>query len=149
MAQYTEKISFLDEYKMNPDKYLPLIDRAWDVFPERTELGDVNIGWNVGIVEGNRPFFGECWADGVTVMTYFISTIGIEDHTVEQLEKMLADAGIIWHVGGRKYDTDVMRHVDGNGNEFYSINFIVGDDDDTYIDGGIIYPFSILNEYNS
>ena len=148
MAHYSEKLAFLDEYKRNRDRYLPLIDHAWKVFPERTEFGDVNIGWNVGIVEGNRPFFCECWAAGITALTYFISTAGIEDHSVEQLERMLADAGIVWYVGERKYPTSVRIFTDGNGNDFFSINIIVGDDDGVYTEGGIVYSFVRLNEYN-
>lgn len=149
MAHYTEKLAFLDEYKSNPGKYLPLIDHAWKVFPDRSEYGEVNVGWNAGIVEGNRPFFCECWAEGITVLTYFISTKGIEEYSVEQIEKMLADAEIIWYVGERKYPTSVKKFVDNNGNEFFSINIIVGDDDGTYIEGGVIYGMNRLNEYNS
>lgn len=149
MAHYTENLAFLDEYKRNPDKYLPLIDHAWKVFPDRSEYGEVNVGWNAGIVEGNRPFFCECWAEGITVLTYFISTKGIEEYSVEQIEKMLADAEIIWYVGERKYPTSVQKFTDHEGNEFFSINIIVGDDDGTYIEGGVIYGMNRLNEYNS
>lgn len=149
MAHYTEKLAFLDEYKRNPDKYLPLIDHAWKVFPDRSEYGEVNVGWNAGIVEGNRPFFCECWAEGITVLTYFISTKGIEEYSVEQIEKMLADAEIIWYVGERKHPTSVQKFTDHEGNEFFSINIIVGDDDGTYIEGCVIYGMNRLNEYNS
>ncbi len=149
MAHYTEKLAFLDEFKRNKEKYLPLIDHAWKVFPDRSEYGEVNVGWNVGIVEGNRPFFCECWAEGITVLTYFISTKGIEEYSVEKIEKMLADAEIIWYVGERKYPTSVKKFTDHDGNEFFSINIIVGDDDGTYIEGGVIYGMNRLNEYNS
>ena len=89
MANYREKIAFLRDYLQNKDEYLPLIDHAWRKFEKRTKTDDVNIGWNVGIVEDNRPYFCECWADGYTAITYFISTKGIENYTVEQLEEML------------------------------------------------------------
>ena len=148
MANYTEKLAFLDEYKNNRDKYLPLIDHAWKIFPDRTDLGDVNVGWSVGLIDGNRPYFGECWAQGITVLTYFISTKGIEDYSVEDIEKMLADNNIVCYVGERKYPTSVKKFKDGNQTEFYSINILVCDDDGTYIDGGIIYSFNRLNEYN-
>ena len=97
MANYREKIAFLRDYIANKDDYLPLIDHAWKTFGKRSLTDDVNIGWNAGIVEGNRPYFCECWADGYTAITYFISTKGIEDYTVVQLEDMLKKAGnLIW-----------------------------------------------------
>ena len=148
MANYREKIAFLRDYIANKDDYLPLIDHAWRTFGKRSLTDDVNIGWNAGIVEGNRPYFCECWADGYTAITYFISTKGIEDYTVVQLEDMLKKAGIIWYVGERKYKTYVKKFCDDSNNDFFSINMIVGDDDGTYTDGGIIYGFNRLNEFN-
>ena len=148
MAHVNEKIAFLRDYINNKDQYLPLIDHAWKTFEGRAECGEVNVGWGVGLIDAKRPYFCECWAEGVTVITYFVSTIGIEDYSVKQLEEMLEKHGIIRYVGKRKYDTFVKRFWDGFGNEFFSINIIVGDDDDTYIEGGIIYPIERLNEFN-
>ena len=42
-----------------------------------------------------------------------------------------------------------MKFEDDHGNEFFSINVVVGVEDETYISGGRIYPFGPLNEYNS
>jgi len=70
-----EKLAFLDEYKSHPDKYLPLIDHAWKVFTERDDDGCLNLGWNVGVIGNNRPYFSECWAQGFTATTVFISTL--------------------------------------------------------------------------
>lgn len=148
MANVEEKIMVLEGYKANKGKYLPLVDHAWKRFETRTVTGDVNIGWDVGIVKDNRPYFCECWATGYTVLTYFISTIGIENYSVEQIEKMLSDAGIVRYKLPRKYVTSVKKFYDGNFNEFFSINIIVGDDEGTYVEGGNIFGFSKLNEFN-
>ena len=149
MARVEEKIMVLEGYLANKDKYLPLVDHAWKQFPARTETGDLNIGWDVGIVSDNRPYFGECWAAGYTVLTYFISTRGIEDYSVEQIEKMLSDAGIVRYKMPRKYITSVRKFFDSNDNEFFSINIIVGDDEGTYVEGSNIFGYSKLNEFNS
>ncbi len=145
----SEKLAVLNELRRNKDNYLPLTDHAWKVFPKCTDDGDVNIGWDVGILDGKRPYFCEAWASGFTVLTYFISTKGIEDYTVEQLEDLLKENGIVWYVGERIYKMSLARFTEGSGNEFFSINIIVGDDDGVYIDGGIIFSLSRLNEYNS
>ena len=148
MASVQERIMILEAYQANPDKYLPLIDHAWKCFAPQSVVGDTNVGWNVGIIPDNRPYFCECWASGYTVLTYFVSTIGIEDYSVEQLENMLSNAGIVKYTNPRKYQTSVRKVYDGNYNEFFSINIIVGDDDGVYIEGGIIFGFSKLNVFN-
>ena len=148
MARVEEKIMMLEGYLANKDKYIPLVDHAWKQYETRSVAGDVNIGWDVGIVEGNRPYFCECWASGYTVLTYFISTTGIEDYGIEQIEDMLSSAGIVRYKLPRKYITSVQKFYDGNDNQFFSINIIVGDDEGTYVEGGNIFGFSSLNEFN-
>ena len=148
MARVEEKIMILEGYLANKDNYIPLVDHAWKQHETRSVAGDVNIGWDVGIVEGKRPYFCECWASGYTVLTYFISTIGIEDYTIEQIEDMLSKAGIVRYKLPRKYITSVKKFYDSNNNQFFSINIIVGDDEGTYVEGGSIFGFSSLNEFN-
>ena len=108
----------------------------------------MNIGWNAGLIDGKRPFFCECWADGCTVITYFISTKGIEDYTVGQLEEMLSNADIISYNCQEHYEASAMTFTDHSGNEFYSVNMVVGDEEKTYTDGGMIFSFSYLNKFN-
>ncbi len=39
----------------------------------------MNVGWNHGLLDGNRPYFMESWAaDWITMPTIFISCIGLE-----------------------------------------------------------------------
>ena len=98
MATAEDAIAFLDEYRQNKERFLPLIDHVWKTFPRREEeTGDVNIGWDAGVFDGNRPYFCELWSSGYMFLTYFISTIGIENCSDEQLEQMLKDAGLVWY----------------------------------------------------
>lgn len=143
-------LEFLKEYRNNKGSYLPMIDYEEMVFPARNEFGDVNIGWNCGVI-GNRPYFAECWAsEGITVLTIFISTVGIGDASVEDIERLLIDEGGIYSKKeGYNSPWPIPKIVDSNGNEFYSVNIGVGvEDEPAYIDGGKVYPFAILNEYN-
>ena len=155
MADVNQKIRMLNIFRLNPEKFLPIVDHAWKEFPDvdpGTEWYDdkeVNLGWDTGLLDGNRPYFLEGWAtNGITMLTYFVSTIGIEDATTEELVKMLTDAGLF-----RLYDpehprTSVMKFEDDSGNEFFSVNVTVGVEDETYLNGGRVYPFRPLNEYN-
>ncbi len=148
MAYVDEKLTFLQDCLEHPGKYLPIVDHAWQTFPARNEFDEVNIGWNAGLIDGKRPFFCECWADGFTAITYFISTKGIEGYTAGQLEEMLSNAGIISYIRPDHYETSVMVFTDHSGNEFYSVNLVVGVEDDIYTEGGIIFSFSYLNSFN-
>ena len=144
-------IDFLKEYRQNKDKYLPMIDHERKQFETRTEFGDINLGWNCGAI-GDRPYFTELWAaEGATMLTIFISTIGIEDCTVDDIERLLIDeAEIYTKKTGYESPTDIPRIVDGDGNEFYSVNILVGlDEEPAVIEGGMIYPFSMLNAMNA
>lgn len=150
--QLKEKLALLTDIRNRPEEYQPLIDHAWQHFEKRNEFGDVNIGWNIGLLEGNRPCFTECWAtDGITMLTCFVPTKGIEEKPEEELIAMLAETGIaaMKEDAGDRRPT-VQRFTDGNGNEFFSVNYPVGDDEGTYLseDSGEIFPFAELNRFN-
>ena len=144
-------IKALKHYRENKSDYLPLIDHADKIFSSRSGNGDINIGWNCGFI-GNRPFFSELWAtSGITVLTVFMSTIGIEDCSISDIETLLIEeARYYTKLEGYVSPSTMPKFKDHNGNEFYSINITVGfEDEDALIDGGIIYPFAMLNEFNA
>ena len=64
MADVKHKIRMLNMFRLNPDKFLPVADHAWKVFPEEdpgTEWYDdteVNLGWDTGLLEPDRPKAG-------------------------------------------------------------------------------------------
>lgn len=143
-------LGFLKEYGKHESEYLPLIDHAGKVFPGRDpKHGEVNIGWNCGLVDGNRPYFAELWAvDGITVLTIFISQIGLETQRPGQIDRMLDDAGLYRMLPGTRRPA-VVPFTDQSGNSFYSVNVIVGDEVMTYAERTLgILPFSLLNKYN-
>ena len=148
-----DQFELLTEIRIHPDRYEPLVDHAEWHHEGRTEAGDVNIGWNIGLLEGNRPWFGECWArEGITMLTYFISTGGMENYTPEQLQRMLEVPGIIRFTDPEDDNLPTVRKItDGKGNEFFSVNFLVGvDEEEAHVtrDSGIVYPFRELNRFN-
>ena len=155
MAMVDEKIRFLKEYREHPEKYFPLIDHAWKCFVAKDtgeypwDAPEYNIGWNVGVICGNRPFFLECWATwGITMLTYFVSVKGIEEYGEKELLKMLEEARLVKVLDMEHPRTTVMKVNDDHGNEFFSVNIVCGDEKGTYIKGGMIYSYKFLNEYN-
>lgn len=155
MTDAEHKIRLLSLFRLNPDRFLPVADHAWKVFPEvdnGTEWYDdkeYNLGWDAGLLEPDRPYFMEAWATcGITMLTYFVSVNGMEDASTEDLVRMLTDAKLF-----RLYDpehprTSVMKFEDSNGNVFFSVNVVAGDENGQYLEGGRFYPFGPLNEYN-
>lgn len=144
-------IESLMEYRNNPKIYLPMVDHERKIFPDRTEFEDVNIGWNCGFI-GRRPFFMELWAtDGITMLTFFICTKGIEQYSVADLERLLIDEAQIYSkLPGYFSPSEAPKFTDDSGNEFFSFNVVVGlPDGPALIGGGNIYPFDMLNELNS
>ncbi len=156
MADVHEKIRMLEMFRLNPDRFLPVADQAWKVFPARvdgTEWYDdpeYNLGWDTGLLEADRPYFMEAWASGgITMLTYFVSAKGIEDASEADLIRMLTEAGLFRLLDPEFPGTSVMEFKDGSGNEFFSVNVTVGMEDDVYAEGGTMYPYGPLNKYNS
>ena len=155
VANVYDKIRMLNMFRLNPDRFLPIVDHAWKVFPEEdrgTEWYDdkqVNIGWDTGLLGADRPYFAEGWAMcGITMLTYFVSAAGMEDASKEDLIRLLTGDHLFRLNDPENPRTDVMKFEDDNGNVFFSVNVTVGMEDETYITGGTIYPFEPLNEYN-
>ena len=155
MIKAEDGIRFLKEYREHPEKYLPLIDHAWKCFVEKDrgqnpwDDPEYNLGWNAGVIGGNRPFFLECWATcGITMLTYFVSAKGIEDYGTDELLKMLEKARLVKVPDPENPRTTAVKVTDDHGNEFFSVNIVCGDEEETYTTGGEIYSFRILNAFN-
>ena len=154
MANVTDKIEMLEMFRRNPDKYLPVSEQSLKVFPPKvmgTEWYDDpqhNIGWDTGLLKGNRPYFMECWATcGITMLTYFISAEGMEDAETEDLLNLLAGAGLFTLRDPENPRASVMKFEEEKGN-FFSVNITVADEEETFLDGGTVYPYKELNAYN-
>lgn len=154
MAKVTEKLELLRELRDHPDGYLPITNQAWRIFPSRndgTEWYDdpeYNLGWDAGLLPGNRLYFLECWATcGLTMLTYFVSVVGMEEAKDADLFRMLEDAGLFRILDPSGLHTTIQKFNE-DGKEFFSINILVGDEEGTYVSGGNYYPFSHLNRFN-
>lgn len=155
MAAVNEGIRFLEEYREHPEKYLPLTEQAWEHY-EKVDYGEdpyddpwYNIGWNAGLLEGNRPYFMILWATcGITMLTYHVSAEGIGEYGVPEMLAMLEKAGLVKIPDPSRPRTSVRVFPDDSGKEFFSVNICVGDEDGTYASGGKAYSFASLNRFN-
>ena len=140
-------IDVLRECRCKGSKLLPIVSDARREMPSRNEYGEVNIGWNAGVMDGNRPYFAECWAtDGITMLTVFISTKGIEDMPHAEIAQKFADTGY-YIPRENAHKPTVMEFTDTAGNGFFSINIAVGNEDEVFLDGAPILAPGVLNEY--
>ena len=155
MAGVNEKIRFLEEYRAHPEKYLPMADHAWKQIG-KVDYGEewyddpwYNLGWDAGLLEGNRPYFMLCWAAcGITTLTYYISTEGIGEYGVPELLAMLEKAGLVKVLDPEDPRTQMIKLRDGSGREFFSVNVVAGNGEETFVSGGWMVPLAALNRYN-
>ncbi len=105
-----------------------------DPTPDKDYL---DVGWNGGILSDGRPFRVEYWYwDEVSVLTYFMSTRGIEDVTDGYFKELLVDEGLITFV----HQDPILKAKkikDASGNEMWSINVAVGDRDELFVSGDL------------
>lgn len=150
LAYTAEAIGFLKDYLAHPDQYLPMCDQAWEHFDNSDQPGRL-VGWNAGVIDGNRPFFYYASATD-TFVTYviFISTEGLSGWSRKELVPLLCNAGLLDTFGSNKEEVAPMTfEIEGrNGNRFLSINFL-GDGDLRAYEGGYFLPFEALNDFNS
>ena len=147
----SDKIGFLKEYRAHQENYLPMIDHQYWHFDKWEEEYIRNLGWDAGILRDNRPYFAEAWRFAeVTMMTWFISTKGIEQWKDEMLFMMeLFRAGLITQFDPRNFRARIEKITDDHGNEFFSVNVTMGDSEHgQYVFGSQIYPYEALNELN-
>jgi hypothetical protein len=91
-----------------------------------------DIGWGEGVLVDGRPYRAECWAEGgVTVLTFFFSTRTLEDADKEALTSLLVQSGVVSFVGEDRFG-GCATMVDGSGNEMWSVNVVIGDEDRLY-----------------
>ena len=77
-----------------------------------------------------RPWRAELWAeDGITMLTFFFSTLGIEAFQADDLVALLTREGLA-ELERPGQGVGVMRLTDPSGNQFWSVNVVVGTGDD-------------------
>lgn len=125
----------------------PKPDRS-DQVRTRTKGDDgiLDIGWAEGTLKDGRPYVSELWAqDQVTSMTVFISSQGIPSLDDDDSARLLEDNGLV-EFGSKTY-CSARQFEDAAGEPMWSINLMVGDDEDTFVRGSIpFFPYRSAGE---
>ena len=97
----------------------------------------LDLGWAEGIFRDGRPYRAEYWSEGgVSTMTVFFSTLGVESYLKEDFVRLLEqELGLAFKTREKTY-LDARQFVDPSGNDLWSVNLVVGDEDDTFVVGG-------------
>jgi hypothetical protein len=89
-----------------------------------------DLGSYSGMLEDDRPYLAEAWfTEGITLTTFFFSTLGIEDPTAESLLRLLAaalESYLIPLQHRRLSAIDVKTIRDSSGHEMFSLTFVAG-----------------------
>ena len=113
-------------------------------FTKTSERPYVDIGFAEGEMTDGRPYRAECWAeDGVTVLTFFFSSDGLEELSAEELKDLLVREGLVVFAYPERRFAGVGCLVDPSGNQLYSVNVIVADEDTVYAESEVLlsrYP---------
>src|ERR1700689_1326159 len=120
------------------DSTYPKPDRS-DFKPHLSKTPEneiLDLGWQEGVLKDGRPFRGEFWCqDQISMITFFFSTMGLENASQEDMESLLTSENLIQFKAGRR-DVRAVKIKDASGNEMWSVNVLVGDDEGTFVEGG-------------
>ena len=98
---------------------------------EKADMDDVlDLGWGEGKLRDGRLFRIECWAQhGATLLTWFFSVLGLEACSDTDLLNLLVAEGLLEAAEGREPGIRAERITDTAGNNLWSVNVVIGDDD--------------------
>ncbi|MDD4081068.1 MAG: hypothetical protein PHP02_06610 [Eubacteriales bacterium] len=104
--------------------------------------GQLDIGWTEGVLGDGRPYRLECWAqDQITMVTVFISVLGLEGMTNDGFARLLEEEGL-YRAYGKKY-VEGRQFTDQAGQAFWSINAVIGDEAAMYGESRVpLSPFT-------
>ena len=106
-------------------------------FEHTPDNGVLDIGWQEGIFSDGRPYRAEYWVeDHVSVLTFFLSTRGLENYSNEDFVRLLEREVSLKFKSSQQTYLDAAKFVDPSGNEMWTVNLVVGDEDETFIEGG-------------
>ncbi|MDO4961348.1 MAG: hypothetical protein Q4E57_05790 [Eubacteriales bacterium] len=141
-------LDVIKAYRTGKTGWLPMRDKKEQVSSGMNEYDEYDIGWNAGVIDGNRPYFVECWhTSGITTLTIYVTTKDLGDLTHKQLADRFVEIGY-YTPRENAYTPEIRVIHDDDGNEYLSINIVAIYKDEPYIEGGAIYDYYILNKYN-
>jgi hypothetical protein len=104
----------------------------------KTEDDDaIDLGWAEGVFTDDRPYRCESWAtDGISLVTVFFSSLQLENATNESLSQLLVSEKLI-HSSSSDINVEGIIFEDESGNEMWSVNVVICDEEKTYVESNI------------
>ena len=111
---------------------------------KKAEDGVVDIGWCEGVLSDGRPFRAEMWAqDQVSLITFFFSSEGLEDLSNFALRQLVDREQLVRFKPGSPKHCDSRTIQDDAGNQMWSVNVVVGDEDQTFLSSSVpVFAYS-------
>jgi hypothetical protein len=90
------------------------------------------------------------WAqDQISMLTIFFSTVGLETLDAAAIRQLVVNERLVSFKDGPQYCTS-LKFTDDAGNELWSVNIVVGDEDNTFLSDSVpIFPYSRSGEPNT
>lgn len=108
-------------------------------FTKTAENDVLDVGWYEGTFSDGRPFRTECWCqDQVTMITFFFSTIDLENASQGEIAGLLVSENLVRFNSDKRY-LAARRFVDPSGNEMWSINIVVGDGETVFLEDRVLF----------
>lgn len=108
--------------------------------PQKTKTADepyLDLGWNEGYFSDGRPYRAECWTEnGITILTFFFSTAGIENLSSPQFKEFFEREGVIRFLSDKAH-LAAAPISDASNNDMWSVSVVVGDEGGTYIEDSL------------
>jgi hypothetical protein len=100
---------------------------------ENTELDN---GWVEGEFSDGRPYRAESWSwDHLSAITFFFSTIGVEDISDQGLADLLQREVPLQFEGKKRISSEKIQ--DASGDEMWAVSLLVRDGDETFVKAGL------------
>jgi hypothetical protein len=131
----------------------PIPDRSKQpVRSTKDEEGVIDIGWCDGALSDGRAFRAEMWAqDQISMLTIFFSSISMNELNQDAIRQFVQKEGLVSFAEktDQKY-CSAAKFTDDAGNQLWSVNIVVGDEDTTFLTNSIpIFQYSKIGEPNT
>ena len=105
-------------------------------FRKTDEDPQLDIGWAEGHLTDGPPYRLEAWCeDQITSITVFFATAGLEHLTSEDFPDFLEREELVRYLTPRR-SAYAMQLTDPKGTRIWSVNVVIGVDDELYAGGG-------------
>ena len=105
-------------------------------FVKTDDNPQLDIGWAEGRLTDGRPYRMECWCeDQVTAVTYFFAAAGLEGMTNADFPDFLEREELLRYLTPRR-SAYAVAMTDAQGTPIWSVNVVIGVDDELYAGGG-------------